>query len=102
MAKINISPKAIDDMRDIKKYISDELLNETAAQNLLNDIYSKIERLKEFPLIGSPLFGKVEIQNEYRFLISGNYMIFHRFENDNIYIVRVLYGKSDYMKILFE
>jgi len=102
MAKIKVSPKAIDDMKGIKNYITEELSNQSAAVKLLKDIYLKIENLQEFPFMSSSLFGKVEVQNEYRFLISGNYMIFYHFEIDTVYIVRIFYGKSDYMKILFD
>lgn len=89
-------------MTEIKKYISEELSNQTAATKLLKDIYYQIERLQDFPLMGTPLFGKVEVQNDYRFLVSGNYMVFYRFEVDTVYVVRILYGKSDYMRVLFE
>lgn len=89
-------------MTEIKKYISEELSNQTAATKLLKDIYYQIERLQDFPLMGTPLFGKVEVQNDYRFLVSENYMVFYRFEVDTVYVVRILYGKSDYMRVLFE
>lgn len=102
MIKINVSPKAIADIEQIKKYITEELSSKDAATKLLGDIYHQIERLQDFPLMGAPLFGKVEVQNDYRFLVSGNYMVFYRFEVDTVYIVRVLFGKSDYMRILFE
>lgn len=101
MFKINVSPLAIQDMKSIKQYIQDELLNVTAAKDFVQGIYEKIELLQDFPLIGAPLYGKVEIQNDYRYLTSGNYLIFYRFENQEIYVVRIIYGKSDYMKILF-
>lgn len=102
MIKINISPKAISDIKKIKKYISDDLLNQEAAKKQIDDIYNKIKRLEDFPLMGSSFFEKVKIQNDYRFIVSGNYIIFYYFKVDTVYIVRILYSKSDYMKALFE
>jgi hypothetical protein len=31
----------------------------------------------------------------------GNYLVFYRHENDTAYVVGVVYGKRDYLKILF-
>ncbi|MFI3283893.1 MAG: type II toxin-antitoxin system RelE/ParE family toxin [Erysipelotrichaceae bacterium] len=102
MINIHISPKAISDMTEIKDYISEELSNRSAAIKLLKDIYSQIAHLQNFPLVGTPLFSKLEVENNYRFLVVKNYMVFYRFEVDSVYVIRILYGKSNYMKILFE
>lgn len=38
---------------------------------------------------------------EYRYIICGSYMVFHHYQEDTVYIDRVLYGRRDYMAILF-
>lgn len=42
------------------------------------------------------------IESDYRFLVSGNYLIFYRACGTEVYIDRVLYGRQDYLRILFD
>jgi len=101
MAKLHISPEAKNDLLDIKEYITTELENLTAAVNTLSKITKTIRRLGDFPDIGTPLSKVVEVPNNYRFLVCGNYLVFYKQEDGAVYVVRVLYGRRDYMKILF-
>ena len=41
------------------------------------------------------------MESDYRFLVSGNYLVFYRAYGKDVYIDRVLYGRRDYMLILF-
>ncbi len=101
MASLKISPKAQKDMLEIKEYISEELCNLTAATNVLYEIIKRIRDLIEFPLLGAPLSSIIDIETGYRFLVCGQYTAFYRYEDDTVYVDRVLYGRRDYMKILF-
>ena len=100
MAKLHISPGAKDDLHGIKEYIKTELENPVAAGNTISKITKSIRGLKDFPDIGTPLTAIVDIPNNYRFLVCGSYLIFYRYEDDSVYVARVLYGKRDYLKIL--
>ena len=102
MAKLNLSPESQNDLHDIKDYITTELASPTAASNIVSNIMKAIRNLAVFPACGAPLSSIVDIETDYRFLVSGNYLAFYRYENDNVYVVRVLYGKRDYMRILFQ
>ncbi len=99
--KLHISPEAQNDLRDIREYITSELENPTAALNTVTHIVKAIRRLSDFPDSGAPLSSVVDMPNHYRFLVSGSYLIFYRHEGGSVYVVRVLYGKRDYTKILF-
>jgi len=44
----------------------------------------------------------VEIETDYRFLVCGNYLVFYRTEADSVFVDRVIYGRRDYIKILFD
>lgn len=98
MAKLHISPKAHDDLLSIKKYISNEIENPDAT---VNKITKAIRGLAMFPDRGAPLSSIVDLQTDYRFLVSGSYLVFYRHDGGDVYIVRVLYGRRDYVKILF-
>lgn len=101
MNKLKISPIARDDLAEIKGYISQEFCNPQAAVNLVSKITKKIRGLLEYPGIGAPLASIVDIQTDYRFLVCANYLIFYRYEDQIVFVSRILYGKRDYMRILF-
>lgn len=102
MNRIYVSPEARQDLQNIKAYISSELENPSAAQKIVSRIVKTIKGLSDFPNKGVPLQSVIEIQTDYRFLVCGNYLVFYRREKDSVYILRVLYGKRDYIKILFQ
>ena len=99
MYNLKISPKAKDDLAEIKGYISQELCNTQAAVNLVSKITKKIRGLPEHPLIGTPLSSVMDIQTDYRFLVCDNY-IFYRYENEKVFVSRILYGRRDYIQYL--
>ena len=101
MAKLHISPQAQSDLHSIKEYIAAELENPNAAVNTVSKITKAIRRLTDFPDSGAPLSSIVSIPNNYRFLVCGNYLVFYRHESGYVYVLHVIYGKRDYMKILF-
>lgn len=101
MADISFSPEAVSDLQQTKAYITDELCNEQAAVNTITKITGRIRELAAFPEMGAPLSSIVDFETDYRFLVCGNYTAFYRFENQTVYIVRVLYGRRDFMRILF-
>ncbi|GAB6275419.1 MAG: type II toxin-antitoxin system RelE/ParE family toxin [Peptococcaceae bacterium] len=88
-------------MLEIKKYISEELCNPTAANNVLSIITKRIKELAEFPLIGAPLSSIIDIETGYRFLVCRQYTTFYRYEDDTVYVDRVLYGRRNFIRILF-
>ena len=101
MAALNVSPEALADLQEIKKYITDELGNPAAAKRMVTGITKAMRRLKRFPRSGAPLSSHVEIPTDYRFVVYGNYLAFYRYSGDTVFVIRVLYGKRDYISILF-
>jgi plasmid stabilization system protein ParE len=98
---LHISPEAQSDLQGIKEYIALELDNPTAATNTIARITRAIRSLGDFPDSGAPLESRINVRTDYRYLVSGNYLVFYRHEGDDVYVIRVLYGRRDYMKILF-
>ena len=101
MAKITFTPAALEDMKDIKAYITDELCSEQSAINTGSKIMNRIRQLSEFPEIGAPLSSIISLDVPYRFLVCGNYTAFYKVEKDEVHIVRVIYGRRNFMQILF-
>ncbi len=101
MAKIVYAPAAIEDLEQIGDYISQTLKSPMSALNTVSKIQDTVDTLAEFPLIGAPLSRVVGIGTDYRFLVCGGYIAFYRVHGDTVCIDRVLYGKRDYVAILF-
>lgn len=102
MAELYLSPSANDDLMSIKNYIENDLDNPQAAKNTIKKITESLRRLTEFPLSGAPLANIIEIETDYRFTVSGNYISFYRYVDGTVFVDRILYGKRDYIKLLFD
>lgn len=102
MYKIRINPLARKDLLDIKDYITNELDSPTAAVNVVLKIIESYEKLKEFPMLGIELSSKIDVVTDYRYLITGNYIVFYKIDDNYVSIYRILYTRRDYIKILFE
>ncbi|WP_303825081.1 type II toxin-antitoxin system RelE/ParE family toxin [Ruminococcus flavefaciens] len=101
MNKIVYSPKAQNDLDEIWAYISEKLLNPT-AENTIDSILDTIDALQEHSEIGKSLYFSSDLFSGYRFLVYKNYLAFYRTSGDTVYIDRIIYGKRDYMRLLFK
>lgn len=101
MNKIVYSPKARNDLDEIWTYISEKLLNPSAAEATVNGILDTIGMLQAQAEIGKPLYFSSDLFSGYRFLVYKNYLAFYRTSEDTVYIDRIIYGKRDYMRLLF-
>ena len=99
--KLQISPKVIDDIAEIKKYICEEYNNPNAAQRTADKIVDSYEQLEILPYIGKKLNGIYNIKTDYRFLVCENYLIFYTVSEKIVSVDRVIHGKRDYCKLLF-
>lgn len=101
MAKIVFSPEAKNDLLEIGDYITFRLRNRSAATKLVARIREMIMQLNQFPETGTPIgFSGPSIA--YRYLVCGNYLIFYHLTNDSVLIDRILYGRRDYLSVLFD
>ena len=66
----------------------------------IRTIRKTVESLRDYPERGTPVY---EAPGEplYRYLQSGNYLIFYTVSDRTAYIDRVLYAHRDYLAILF-
>lgn len=99
--KLLISPAALQDLKDIKQYISVDLCSPSAAERTIRKIISAYSNLLNQPFMGAQLSAKINIDSQFRYLVSGNYLIFYQVNHD-IEIHRIIYGRRDYIKILFD
>ena len=100
--KTHYSPESRRDLDDIWDYIVLELQTRSAAERVIDRIMDVVDPLKKFAEMGTPLSSIADVGTDYRFLVSGNYMVFYHVQGSDVYIDRVLYGRSDYMSVLFK
>ena len=101
MNNLFLSEKAKNDLLETKTYIEEELQNPASAKETVNNIIKSLRILQDFAQAGALLSSVVNIESDYRFLVSGNYISFYRIYDDKIYVDRILYARRNYMQILF-
>ena len=102
MPKIRVTPAALNDLKEIKSYIENDLANPIAANNVVKRIIKDYSLLETSPHMGPVLSAKIHIETDFRFIVSGNYIIFYKVDETYVSIYRILYGRRDYLKIIFE
>ena len=100
MYKIFYLPLALDDLKDIVKYIAHKLEAPRAADNLLSKIDREVLKIAENPF-RCHLYAPMErLKYEYRVLNIENYSLFYIVEKEKVEIHRVLYSRRDNLRIL--
>ena len=99
---VKFSPEALKDLDGIYDYIANVLKSPDAADNTINKILDKTDLLSDNPEIGTQLFFENDLFSCYRYMVSDNYLAFYRITNESVFVDRVIYGKRDYLKILFK
>ena len=56
--------------------------------------------LEQFPEAGTPILIPGS-PVAYRYLVCGSYMAFYHVHNEEVIVDRILYGRRDYLSILF-
>lgn len=101
-SRVRYSPEALNDLDEIWSYISNELQNPTSASETIDNIMDTIDGLNDFPEMGPTLSSITGIESVFRFLVCKSYMAFYHLNGRIASIDRILYGKNDYIRILFE
>ena len=76
--------------------------NQQAAERLVNKIMDRVDQLEDFAESGMLLSSISEVIGEERFLVCENYLIFYHTGKSVVTVDRVLYGRRDYLSVLFD
>ena len=99
---LRYTPRARTDLREVQEYISTTLKNPAAADRIVAKILESCSLLKGQPYMGAALAEKVGREPDLRYLISGKYIVFYRVGQESISIIRILDGRINYMRVLFQ
>ena len=97
---IEYSKESREDLIGIKRYIKYNLQEPETAQKLISKIRSEIDNLKSDPQIYAIIDDDFIKKFEIRKLIVNNYIVFYRIRNNNIQIVRIMYGRRNWIHLL--
>lgn len=98
--QLKIFPMARLDMEQIFDYIAVELCNPTAAIGQINDFEKAFENICTFPESCPYINNEYVKDKSLRKLIVNNYIAFYRVKDNEIQVVRVLYGMRNYEPFL--
>ena len=101
---INYIVDADRDIDNIFEYISRNFYSENIARSTVQKIIGGIKKLSEIPDLGvsldRKLGRKLNHEVEIRMLILDQYLAFYFEDKGEIFIMRVLNAKQDYMRFL--
>lgn len=101
MSLVDYSPSALRDLDRVYDEVYEASSDFETADSYISDLVQKVGKKADFPQSGSPLYYE-NIFTGYYFVVLKAYMVFYRVREDGgIHVDRVLYGASDYMKVLF-
>jgi plasmid stabilization system protein ParE len=88
------------DMEQIFDYIAVELCNPTAAIKQINDFEKAFDSVASFPDRCPYINNEYVKDKSLRKLVVNNYIAFYRVRDNEIQVVRVLYGMCNYEDLL--
>ena len=102
MKKYNIeySKESKQDLIGIKQYIKYNLQETETANKLISKIRKEINALKDNPEIYAIIDDDIIKKLEIRKLIVDNYIVFYRIKDNNIQMVRIMYGRRNWINLL--
>lgn len=97
MMKLRINPLVAEDLKNIKEYIAED--NEVMAVKTIQEIYTRIENIQQFPYMGADLSKRVSFWTDYKYAICGNYVVLYRIADEYVEIYRVVNRHQDITQI---
>jgi addiction module RelE/StbE family toxin len=98
--KLRYLELAQSDLLDIVSYIGNQLSAPQAAANLVDKLDKAISRLERYPFSGAPYLKKQKLEDEYRFLVVEDYLVFYVVDDSVVEIRRIIYGRRNYTGLL--
>ncbi|WP_407720598.1 type II toxin-antitoxin system RelE/ParE family toxin [Ruminococcus sp. JE7B6] len=97
---LRYTPRARQDLNEIKNYVKNELANSQAAARIVERILKGCSNLKSNPNLGLDLSSRIGQKTDLRYLVLSNYIAIYRVENTMVSIIRIMDGRTDYLRYL--
>ncbi|MBQ6342196.1 MAG: type II toxin-antitoxin system RelE/ParE family toxin [Anaerolineaceae bacterium] len=96
---VEFSKIAIRDLDRVRNEVYAASRSDETAGKYVDDLLDRIEEKDDFPQSSPPLYYGNRFTGYY-FIVFKAYIAFYRLEKDVIFVERVLYRKSNYLKYL--
>ena len=93
-------PDAIEDLDRIADYYI-QTVGAASAERITDQILDALDRLEQFPYLGSLHPDQVLAAMEYRRIVTGNYVCVYRVIDHKIVVYRIVNGATDYPRFLY-
>ena len=100
MYNIHYLPIALDDLKDIVRYITYNLEAPRTAERFVSKIEREVQKIADNPYRCHVFFPPEKLKHEYRVLHIDNYSLFYVVENEKIEIYRVIHSRRDTLQVL--
>ena len=94
------SPSALRDLDRIWAEVYSASQERGIAGAYVDGLMKAVAQKCNFPLSGTPLYYDGRFTGYY-FVVFKAYIAFYRVQDESVFVDRVLFGKSDYMRKLF-
>ncbi len=101
MNKVRLTPEAVRDLSEIRRYISVELGNPSAAQRIVGSITENLRLLERHTLADPSVEAPTGHPTDLRILVCGKYIAIYRAEGSVISAARIVNARQDYIRVLF-
>ena len=93
-------PDAVENLDRIADYHL-HMVGAASAECITDQILDALERLEQFPYLGSLHPDPVLAAMEYRRIVSGGYVCVYRVIDSEIIVYRIVHGATDYPKLFY-
>ena len=100
MYKIHYLPLALDDLKNIMRYITYKLESPRTAERLRLKVDKEVRKIAENPYRCHLFASPEKLKHEYRVLHIDNYSLFYVVENESVVIYRVIHALRNIPQIL--
>ena len=92
------SKEARQDIHSVFDYI--QLFRPSAADHFIEAVDHAVQRIALLPRSGSQPRDKTLKAKGYRYIVIDEYLLFYRFSNDSVSILRLVHGRRHYVPLL--
>lgn len=101
MNKVRLTPEAVRDLAEVKRYISKEFGNPIAAQRVAGNITGTLRILEHHNMAGPSAEALTGHISDLRLLNCGQYIAIYRVDGEFVSVARIIHRRQDYMRVLF-
>ncbi len=101
MNKVRLTPEAVRDLAEVRRYISVELGNPSAAQRIVESFTENLRLLERHALAGLSVEALTGHPTDLRILVCGKYIAIYNAENSTASVARIMIARQDTIRVLF-